>query len=194
MLCCGKPCHKPLPNCPHPCRVTCHPGACPGSWRCEEEVTVRCACKTLRAKWPCYKVAEGLVGAGRPAAYDASTTLRLLPCGAECAAAQPAAPARDTAKQQPQPQSRGSKAAAAPSETRTATETSAGAQQQASSAPKAKLTRAEREAEAARREEERLKREAKERRLQQLRSAVVWAFILLLGLALGVGLPRLLAE
>ncbi len=30
---CGKPCHRPLPNCPHPCRAACHAGACPGATR-----------------------------------------------------------------------------------------------------------------------------------------------------------------
>lgn len=58
-LCCGKPCHRQLAFCPHPCRALCHPGACPKPEACAEEVTVRCECKRQRAKWPCSKVQVG---------------------------------------------------------------------------------------------------------------------------------------
>ena len=58
LLCCGKPCHKALPNCPHVCQATCHPGPCPAASgaACQEEVTVRCLCRRHKAKMPCNEV------------------------------------------------------------------------------------------------------------------------------------------
>lgn len=34
-LCCGRPCHKPLSPCMHPCRELCHSGPCPGATNCK---------------------------------------------------------------------------------------------------------------------------------------------------------------
>ena len=58
LLCCGKPCHKALPNCTHVCQQTCHQGPCPGAagQGCQEEVTVRCSCRHHKAKMPCHQV------------------------------------------------------------------------------------------------------------------------------------------
>ena len=58
LLCCGKPCHKALPNCPHVCQQVCHAGPCPGAAAegCQEEVTVRCSCRRHKAKLPCHQV------------------------------------------------------------------------------------------------------------------------------------------
>ena len=58
LLCCGKPCHKALPKCPHVCQARCHQGPCPaGSGGvCQEEVTVRCSCRRCKAKMPCHQV------------------------------------------------------------------------------------------------------------------------------------------
>lgn len=89
LLCCGKPCHKALPHCPHVCQATCHPGPCPAASgaACQEEVTVRCLCRRHKAKMPCnevqrkLKTREGLEG------YTDATPLRLLPCHQTCKAA-----------------------------------------------------------------------------------------------------------
>ena len=58
LLCCGKPCHKALPKCPHLCEATCHQGPCPaaGGTGCQEEVTLRCSCRRRKAKLSCHEV------------------------------------------------------------------------------------------------------------------------------------------
>jgi NF-X1-type zinc finger protein NFXL1 len=95
-MCCPKQCLKQLAKCPHLCEFKCHEGPCPGSiGRCEAETTVRCSCKRLKKKLPCFEVAALLEkqrkeengGGGKGAAdgtFDALTSLRLLPCDAEC--------------------------------------------------------------------------------------------------------------
>jgi NF-X1-type zinc finger protein NFXL1 len=84
-LSCGKPCHRALPGCQHPCRTACHAGVCPAA--CEEEVAVRCECRRLKQKWPCAKVRAALQKATGSGDYDSgATSLKLLPCDAECAA------------------------------------------------------------------------------------------------------------
>eukprot|EP00798_Chlamydomonas_sp_ICE-L_P014077 gene14077-20025_t len=88
-LCCQKPCHRQLPLCPHICKVPCHLGACPTSEACEEEVSVRCECKRLKAKWKCQKVQEALQAAGRSRGYDMGVSLRLIPCDEGCRQAKP---------------------------------------------------------------------------------------------------------
>jgi len=58
LLCCGKPCHKALPKCPHVCQATCHQGPCPAASAegCQEEVTVRCSCRRRKTKMSCHQV------------------------------------------------------------------------------------------------------------------------------------------
>ncbi len=58
LLCCGKPCHKALPKCPHVCQAVCHQGPCPAASAegCQEEVTVRCSCRRRKAKMSCHQV------------------------------------------------------------------------------------------------------------------------------------------
>jgi NF-X1-type zinc finger protein NFXL1 len=94
-LCCAKQCSKPLDNCIHLCGENCHEGSCPGSiaGRCEAETTVRCSCKRLKTKLKCFEVATLLQkeerknsGGGKSGGrYDVLTSLRMLPCDAECA-------------------------------------------------------------------------------------------------------------
>ena len=83
-LTCGKPCHRELEFCRHPCRAACHLGACPAPEQCPEEVTVRCDCRRLKQKWPCWKVQEALVAAGKGRGYDGRVAPRLLACEAAC--------------------------------------------------------------------------------------------------------------
>ena len=63
LLCCGKPCHKALPKCPHVCQATCHQGPClaASAEGCEEEVTVRCSCRRRKAKMSCHQVSPPFV-------------------------------------------------------------------------------------------------------------------------------------
>ena len=85
---CGKICSKQLPKCPHLCNEVCHEGLCSGATRCVAETTVRCTCKRVKMKLPCYEVAHILKktenGDGK---YDEFTSLRVLSCTAECKAA-----------------------------------------------------------------------------------------------------------
>lgn len=83
-LCCGKTCHRQLPGCPHTCARDCHEGPC-SSDGCSQEVTVRCTCKRRKEKLSCAEVQRMLQAATGSAAYDAGTSLRLLPCDAACA-------------------------------------------------------------------------------------------------------------
>lgn len=88
---CSKLCHRALPNCVHACQERCHAGACPGATSCWQEVTLRCTCKRRKEKALCSRAAELLRAAGGNGAYDATTSMRLLPCDAECARAGAAA-------------------------------------------------------------------------------------------------------
>ncbi|MEW5303405.1 MAG: hypothetical protein WDW38_001729 [Sanguina aurantia] len=101
---CDKPCHRQLPDCPHPCRSTCHAGPCPEVSPCVEEVSVRCECKRVKRKWRCCQVQAALQAAGRGRAYDAGTQLRLLSCDESCRSAIAAGPlaARDASTDGPQ--------------------------------------------------------------------------------------------
>lgn len=86
MRSCGGPCHRKLPNCPHLCSETCHPGPCPSVDKCLKKVTVRCACNNLKKEWPCQDVQKEYRSAGR----DPRDVLRnqfgvgLLPCSLNC--------------------------------------------------------------------------------------------------------------
>lgn len=92
---CGKPCSKQLPRCPHLCTEPCHVGPCQGGSRCLAEVTVRCSCKRIKVKLPCYEVADALKKGGNgDGKYDVTTQLRILPCDAECKAAAAVAAAK----------------------------------------------------------------------------------------------------
>ncbi|KAL3132442.1 hypothetical protein ABBQ32_008998 [Trebouxia sp. C0010 RCD-2024] len=86
LLCCHKPCHKMLPKCPHVCQATCHPGACPAAsgGACLEEVTVRCHCRSRRAKMPCQELQQMLKADEDVESYTDATPLRLLPCDGTC--------------------------------------------------------------------------------------------------------------
>ncbi|KAL3156681.1 hypothetical protein ABBQ38_000958 [Trebouxia sp. C0009 RCD-2024] len=86
LLCCHKPCHKALPKCPHVCQATCHPGACPAAsgGACLEEVSVRCHCRSRRAKLPCQEVQQMLRASEGVESYTDTTPLRLLPCDGAC--------------------------------------------------------------------------------------------------------------
>jgi hypothetical protein len=92
-LCCGKACHGPLKGCPHLCKKTCHESACDAT-SCREEVTVRCGCKRIKRRVSCLEAKSLLQAAGRPTEYDDSTSMRLLPCVAECAKAEVEAAAK----------------------------------------------------------------------------------------------------
>eukprot|EP00955_Chlamydomonas_euryale_P079477 363303-Chlamydomonas_euryale.AAC.11 len=187
LLECGRPCHKQLPGCQHPCREPCHAGRCPGMEACGEEVTVRCACKRRKAKWRCADVQRALLDAGGGSAYDAATAPRVLPCDAGCRATErpqapdatgaangaPAGSAVDRAARESSAASRAEAVAAA-----AAAEGSAGAVR------KGKLSRAEREALAAAEAEQR--EAARRRRLVRARgiAAAVWSVLALAGLLL----------
>eukprot|EP00983_Pelagomonas_calceolata_P037432 1136326-Pelagomonas_calceolata.AAC.1 len=85
LLSCHRPCHRALPHCPHFCLAPCHLGPCPHPEACQAEVTVRCECKRVRAKWACASVQAALAESrGGSGAYDGTMPLRLLPCGPEC--------------------------------------------------------------------------------------------------------------
>lgn len=88
LLCCGRPCHRALPHCPHPCQAICHLGPCPGVTHCEEQVTVKCKCKRRREKWPCHQVQAALLKCGKSQASLGNQALRLLPCSDECVKAE----------------------------------------------------------------------------------------------------------
>lgn len=172
-LCCSKPCHKQLPCCPHPCREVCHTGACPHPEACSEEVTVRCACRRLKQKWPCSRVQQALAAAGGSRCYDSTAVLKLLHCDRGCAAIQ-----QSKAEQQQQQNSNASRGGnptgdlpspAAVSSTVELLPTAS------KSVGAKKLSRAEREALAAQKEEERLRLEAK----QKLRQRTIAVLVLL---------------
>jgi NF-X1-type zinc finger protein NFXL1 len=85
-LSCGKPCHRALPGCQHPCRAPCHEGACGDV--CREEVAVRCECRRQKQKWACDRVQAALRAATGSGDYDSgATSLKLLACDKECTAA-----------------------------------------------------------------------------------------------------------
>ncbi|DBA96431.1 TPA: hypothetical protein ACH3X1_015323 [Trebouxia sp. C0004] len=89
LLCCGKPCHKALPMCPHVCQAICHQGPCPAASAegCQEEVAVRCSCRRRKAKMSCYQVQQKLRAVASSEAYTDATPLRLLPCDQGCKSA-----------------------------------------------------------------------------------------------------------
>ncbi|KAF6263962.1 hypothetical protein COO60DRAFT_1292737 [Scenedesmus sp. NREL 46B-D3] len=185
-LCCGKPCHRQLPHCPHPCRALCHASsACPDPEGCSEEVGVRCSCRRLKQKWPCSKVQAALAAAGGSRSYDGATALKLLSCDAECAAQQKGKGAQQQQQQQDEePVAAAAAATPAPA-------VSAGEQQQLQKVSTKKLSRAEREAVAAQREAERAAKE-KRQRLQQLGLAVVLVLCIAgLGVLLAVAARQL---
>lgn len=166
-LCCGKPCHRALATCQHPCREACHSGPCPQA--CKEEVTVRCDCRRLKQKWGCDKVRAALSKATGCGTYDSGTTaLKLLPCDVECAAQQQAKAARGPSPQDEVPP------AAPVAKDRSGAATSAaadgaaaGQEQQGGSGKAAKrMSRAEREALAAQRVAQQLAAERRKKMMQ----------------------------
>lgn len=85
-LSCGKPCHRALPGCQHPCRTLCHAGGCDDAG-CGAAVTVRCECRRQKEKWECTRVRAALQAGGGDGVYDSGTaSLKLLACDAECRA------------------------------------------------------------------------------------------------------------
>ena len=89
---CQAACLKLLPSCSHPCRRTCHPGACEalgGGGGCVEEVNVRCPCRRRKERWPCHLVAkalretQGVSGLGE---LSNSSAPKLLSCDQGCQA------------------------------------------------------------------------------------------------------------
>ena len=150
-----------------------------------EEVTVRCACKRLKAKWSCQQVQAALLAAGKDSWYDAGVAPRLLSCNAGCeqksAAAAGAGADAGLAVQEEEADSRQGQQHAPVQ------------QPQVPQQPRQRLSKAEREAQA-RLEAERKKAE---RRLQTWRraalSAAIWLVIALIGLAIGIWGKQLLA-
>ncbi|PNH12668.1 NF-X1-type zinc finger protein [Tetrabaena socialis] len=197
VLSCGKPCHRQLRFCSHPCKAICHAGPCPDPAACAAEVNVRCDCPAKRrAKWRCSEVQAALEQAGKPRAYDDSQAPRLLPCDADCAKAR----AKGAAAAAPPPPA-ASKAAAASTAADAAAESSragqggSGAQVVAVEAAaggkggKARLSRAEREAAAAAKEAERLRQE----RLSRVVRGVLLAVVVALGVLLALGARQAMA-
>ncbi|GLC51639.1 hypothetical protein PLESTB_000524100 [Pleodorina starrii] len=194
LLSCGKPCHRQLAYCTHPCKTLCHSGPCPHPEDCPAEVSVRCACPNKRrAKWKCSEVQAALERAGKPRMYDDAHAPRLLPCDAECERAKAKAAATGATAQ--------TKGAAAATEanpagtalvpSRSVESLSDGMAANASGkAGKARLTRAEREALAAKKEAERLRQE----RLSAIVRGAVMAVVVLLGLLLAWGAKVLLSK
>ncbi|GAX77723.1 hypothetical protein CEUSTIGMA_g5166.t1 [Chlamydomonas eustigma] len=208
LLCCGKPCHRPLLRCPHPCREKCHEGPCPGSGQgCEEEVTVRCACKRLKAKWTCKAVLTALEtmrgSGGSPTTYDALSAPRVLPCDHECL--KPKEASKESAKEVPSSAQHGDASIEGPSYSLNSLKLVAREMSEAVGLPlqvptsaiatvaaKQRLNKAEREAlaatEALRREVERIAARRKQIALQ----IVGWLLIVFIGVVLGVyGQPLL---
>lgn len=83
---CGGPCHRKLPNCPHLCSETCHPGECPSINQCSKKVTVRCSCNNLKKEWLCQDALTAYRKAGRDAKDITKTQfgVGLLTCNEEC--------------------------------------------------------------------------------------------------------------
>ncbi|KAK9842016.1 hypothetical protein WJX81_004295 [Elliptochloris bilobata] len=84
LLCCWKPCARPLPACGHICGATCHAGCCPGADSCDQEVTVRCACRRLKGKMSC-AAARVLADARGQSAPAKGAAAALLDCDDKCA-------------------------------------------------------------------------------------------------------------
>ncbi|GFR41388.1 hypothetical protein Agub_g2071 [Astrephomene gubernaculifera] len=188
VLSCGKPCHKQLMYCPHPCKAICHAGPCPDPETCSAEVSVRCACPAKRrAKWKCSEVQAALLQAGKPRTYDDTQAPRLLPCDAECE--------RAKAKAAIAAPKSGAGALTVSHSTESLTDVAAassagGEGGGAKAAGKVRLSRAEREALAAKKEAERRRQE----RLQAVVRGVVLAVVVLLGVLLALGAKALLAR
>jgi len=49
---------------------------------------VRCGCRRLKARWACHRVQATLQQGGGDGSYSGLAALRLLPCDAQCKAAQ----------------------------------------------------------------------------------------------------------
>ncbi len=174
-LCCPKQCLRQLVNCPHLCDVSCHEGPCPGSiGRCEAETTVRCGCKRMKKKLKCFEVAallekerkkSGGGGGGTDSGgtvggkYDAMTSLRLLPCDAECAKTVPTTTSTTTT---------------------TATTPSAAAPSLRLEGQKKRLLQDERAAETARKERDREQKRLEKVKQQKMQQLI--RIVLLLGL------------
>ncbi len=150
---------------------------------------MRCQCKRQKQRWPCSRVQDALQAAGHAREYGPTTPLRLLACDAQCAAARSSSAgggakpaggvtsneARERAPKTPSPfpqaQQRTKEVAAAPS-----CDSTAGSGAEGARAAK-RLTRAEREALAAKRAEEQLRKERTKRRVDMLkRSALPFFF------------------
>ncbi|KAL4428037.1 hypothetical protein ABPG75_002126 [Micractinium tetrahymenae] len=177
---CGKTCHRALPGCPHTCERPCHEGPCT-SQGCATEVTVRCGCKRSKRKLPCSEVQRLLATATGSAAYDSTTSLRLLPCDASCAKAA----AADEGKgggDAPVARAAGSNGATAAAAALPAAAAAAGSGTEP--AKPRKLSKEEKQAE---REAARQARLAAQQRKQRQQAAVLTAILsLLVLLALGV--------
>jgi NF-X1-type zinc finger protein NFXL1 len=180
-LSCGKPCHRALPGCQHPCRAACHPGACAGPDTCVEEVTVRCECRRLKEKWRCSKVRAALEKATGSADFDSgSTSLKLLPCDAECAA-QAKAKKRDAP---PPAQAAGPTKVAPPAAAAVAEAARPSADAKAAAASAKRMSRAEREAAQAARAAQQLAEERQKKLMAQIGTAGAVVATIALGLLL----------
>lgn len=84
---CGGPCHRKLPNCPHLCSVTCHPGECLSASQCMKKVIVRCMCHNLKKEWLCQAVLTAYLNSGRDPKEIVKTQfgVGLLSCNDDCA-------------------------------------------------------------------------------------------------------------
>ncbi|PRW05874.1 putative mitochondrial-processing peptidase subunit beta isoform B [Chlorella sorokiniana] len=190
-LCCGKTCHRQLPGCPHTCMRECHEGPC-SSDGCSQEVTVRCSCKRRKEKLSCAEVQRLLQAATGSAAYDAGTSLRLLPCDAACAkaaaagaAAEPAAKGADSSSKAAANAAKAGRAAG-PQPGQAAQQQQQ--QEQQEQQPRRKLSKEEKQRLA---EEKQRAKEAAARR-QQLLQGLVLAAVLLVAVVLALGVRHLL--
>ncbi|EFJ44757.1 hypothetical protein VOLCADRAFT_82592 [Volvox carteri f. nagariensis] len=190
LLSCGKPCHRQLAFCTHPCKALCHSGPCPNPEGCSAEVSVRCACPNKRrAKWKCSEVQDALERAGQPRTYDDAQAPRLLLCDAECELLKAkVATSAQVAK--------GTANGPAPSTSMTTSRSmeslsdgAGGAAATTGKASKTRLTRAEREALAAKKEAERLRQQ----RLTAIMRGVMMGIVVALGLLLAWGIKALLS-
>ncbi|GBF94871.1 hypothetical protein Rsub_08114 [Raphidocelis subcapitata] len=196
-LSCGRPCHRALPGCQHPCRQTCHEGACEQG-ACRDRVPVRCECRRRKEQWDCGRARDALRAATGGGDYDSGAGgLRLLACDGECAAQAKAA------KRDKPAAAAGAAAAAAAAPAAAAAAAAAVAQpkqdqqqqqQQDQQQPSAKrMSRAEREALAARRAEAQLAEERRRRLVARATSAAAAAVVVGAVAAVAWLLYRLLA-
>ncbi len=194
-LSCGKPCHRALPSCQHPCRATCHAGAC-ADGGCKEEVTVRCECRRQKQKWDCGQARAALTKATGSGVYDAgATSLKLLACDAECAAQKAkkgaAGQRLEEAASEELSAATASAAAAAVKDAAVAAAAASAAAGGAAKASAKRMSRAERDALSVQRAEQQLAAARREKQLQQAVGIALAVVVVGLGLWAAVALRRL---